>query len=134
MILNIHGKQYDLKNFNHPGGQDILKLCENEPDSTALFESYHAFADMKKIKYVMKKYEIGDSPNKSMFKFNKDGFYNTLKNKILKEKKFNRYTSKANKIWINTVFITLILFALCQYIMINYDNGFFKSLTSLFVV
>ena len=130
MILNIHGKRYNLKNFDHPGGEDILKLCENEPDSTALFESYHAFADMKKIKYIMKKYEIGDSPNKSMFKFEKDGFYNTLKNKILKEKKFNRYTSKANKIWINTVFITLILFALCQYIMINYDNSVFKSVTS----
>jgi acyl-lipid (8-3)-desaturase len=130
MILNIHGKQYNLTNFDHPGGPDILKLCENEPDSTALFESYHAFANMKKIKYIMKKYEIGNSPNKSMFKFEEDGFYYTLKNKILKEKKYNRYTSKANSKWINSVLITLTLFILCQFIMINYDNSVFKALTS----
>ena len=50
MILNIHGKRYNLEKFNHPGGQEILELCNNEPDCTALFESYHAFCDINKIR------------------------------------------------------------------------------------
>ena len=42
----IYGKLYNLKNFDHPGGIEILNLCKNEPDCTALFESYHAFCNM----------------------------------------------------------------------------------------
>ena len=35
----IHGKIYNLDGFKHPGGNQILELCKNEPDCTALFES-----------------------------------------------------------------------------------------------
>lgn len=30
--IPIHGTLYDLREFNHPGGQEILELCKHEPD------------------------------------------------------------------------------------------------------
>lgn len=48
-MIHIRGKVYNLTEFNHPGGKNILKLCKNEQDCTALFESYHAFSDIEKI-------------------------------------------------------------------------------------
>ena len=56
--IPIHGKYYDLRRFNHPGGKEILELCKDEPDCSALFESYHIFTDMNRIKLIMKKYFI----------------------------------------------------------------------------
>ena len=29
----IYGKKYNLTGFNHPGGNEILKLASDEPDS-----------------------------------------------------------------------------------------------------
>ena len=87
----IHGKYYDLTNFNHPGGKEILELCKNEPDCSALFESYHAFSDMNKIKTIMKKYEVGSTNKPSLFSFKENGFYNTLKDRV------NTYFGKQSK-------------------------------------
>jgi len=75
MRLSIHGRQYDLAGFVHPGGNEILELSRDEPDCTALFESYHAFCDMDKIKTIMKKYEVSDSKCVQMFSFEPNGFY-----------------------------------------------------------
>ena len=74
MKLSIHGKIYDLTQFadEHPGGRQILELCSKEPDCTALFESYHAFCDMIKIKSIMKLYET-DETAEQMFKIEKNG-------------------------------------------------------------
>ena len=46
MEITIYGKVYDLENYKHPGGKEILKLCENEKDCTALFESYPVVMNM----------------------------------------------------------------------------------------
>ena len=91
--IHIHGKYYDLREFKHPGGQEILELCKNEPDCSALFESYHAFSDMNKIKTLMKKYEVGVSTDPPLFSFKENGFYNTLKNRV------NDYLGKQSKKW-----------------------------------
>ena len=116
MLLNIHGKQYDLTGFVHPGGNEILELSRNEPDCTALFESYHAFCDMEKITSIMKKYEVADSQTDQMFSFQTKGFYKTLQSRVIQhfENKFGRKITrsdvKANLSWLNTVFWIWCLF------------------------
>ena len=109
----IYGKLYNLENFNHPGGLEILNLCKNEPDCTALFESYHAFCNMDKIKSIMKKYEVKDiKSRKTMFNFNKNGFYTVCKDRV---RSYIQGDSKANYSWLITVFFSTLLFVFCQY-------------------
>lgn len=52
MNIKIHGREYNISEFRyiHPCGAEILELCQNQPDCTALFESYHAFCDTKNMK------------------------------------------------------------------------------------
>lgn len=120
MQLIIHKKTYDLRYFNHPGGLEILELCQNEPDCTALFESYHAFCDMDRIKKTMKKYEVDESKDKSLFSFKQDGFYNTCKNRV-NELFSNRYDSKYNSSWLKYVGLSSFAFLFSQLNMI-YGN------------
>lgn len=137
MKLNIHGKQYDLEGFNHPGGNEILELCKNEPDCTALFESYHTFCDMNKINALMKKYEVNDSSCNQMFSFEPSGFYRTLQSRVIAhfENKFGRPISrsdvKANLNWANTVFWIWCLFLFSQYQMLFGSNWVLRSLFGL---
>jgi cytochrome b involved in lipid metabolism len=81
--ISIHGKYYDLRKFKHPGGQEILELCKNEPDCSALFESYHVFSDMNKIKTIMKKYEVGSTDKPSLFSFKEMDFIIPLKKELI---------------------------------------------------
>ena len=126
--ISIHGKYYDLTNFNHPGGREILELCKNEPDCSALFESYHAFSDMNKIKTIMKKYEVGSSDKPSLFSFKENGFYNTLKQRV------NTYFGKQSKKWsfnyLGTVLSSIGLFGLSQYLTFTSDSTIIKALSS----
>ena len=109
----IHGKLYNLDNFDHPGGMEILNLCKNEPDCTAFFESYHAFCNMDKIKRIMKKYEVQNvKSGKTMFNFNKNGFYTVCKHRV---RNYIQCDSKANCSWLTTVFFSTFLFIFCQY-------------------
>ena len=127
--IPIHGKYYDLRNFKHPGGQEILDLCKNEPDCSALFESYHAFSDMNKIKVTMKKYEVGSTNKPSLFSFKPDGFYETLKQRV------NTYFGKQTKKWsfsyLGTVLSSLGLFGLSQYVTFTTDYTLIKGLSSV---
>ena len=121
--LNIHGNIYNLTNFNHPGGRDILELCRNEPDCTALFESYHAFSNMNKIKSIMKKYEVRPSKTGCIFTFEEDGFYNTCKSRVRNYfSKTGEHINididdifiKANNEWYKTVLGSTSLFIFLQ--------------------
>ena len=120
MKVIIHKKIYDLSDFKHPGGSEILELCKNEPDCSALFESYHAFCDMDKIKNIMKKYEIDESKDKSLFIFEDEGFYNTCKNRV-KSLFTNRNKSKSNLSWLKYVGLSSFTFIFSQLNMI-YGN------------
>ena len=73
---------YDLNNFLgiHPGGRAILESTEWHDDLSASFESYHSMCDMKKIKNVMKKYEVGKC-EPTNFLFKDDGFIELYKKK-----------------------------------------------------
>jgi hypothetical protein len=56
-LTRVHDKYYDLKDFEHPGGQLAL-ACAYQRDATELFHSYHQFKDRKKILEILKKYEV----------------------------------------------------------------------------
>lgn len=124
----IHGKKYNLDGFDHPGGNQILELSKNEPDCTALFESYHAFCDMGKIRIMMKKYEVGDT-DVSMFSFEEDGFYNTCRNRVTAA--LSHRETKANMSWLYTVIFSSALFVVCQYFLLFYDSGLIKGMMSI---
>ena len=124
----IHKKIYNLAKFDHPGGNYILELCKNEPDCSALFESYHAFCDMEKIKKIMKKYEVGDT-DISMFSFEKDGFYNICKQRVNDILTYEE--SKANLSWFITILFSTFLFIFCQYVLLFWNHGLFKGIISL---
>ncbi len=110
-MWKIHGKIYDLTNFLdlHPGGKNILKICEGNEDLTATFESYHAMCDMNKINKLMKKYEIGECEESKVL-FKNDGFYKTLQRRVKLLFPNNNY--KSNFWWIIKVFPQISLFFL----------------------
>jgi fatty acid desaturase len=56
-LTRIHDKYYDLKDFQHPGGQMAL-ACAYQRDATELLYSYHQFKDLKKIFQILEKYEV----------------------------------------------------------------------------
>jgi fatty acid desaturase len=128
----IHGKVYDLKGFKHPGGTEILKLCKNEPDCTALFESYHAFCDMTKIKTIMKQYEVelSNEEPKPLFNFSKSGFYNICREKV-KYYINERKNVKANLEWFKTVVITSLMFIFFQYTLLFCDSNGLNSISGI---
>jgi fatty acid desaturase len=128
MKIIVHGKQYDLEGFNHPGGTEILELCKNEPDSTALFESYHTFCNKEKINFLMEKYEIKDISCNEMFSFEPNGFYATLQSRVVEHfdnkfgRKITRGDVKASLNWLNTVFWLWYLFLFSQYQLLFGSN------------
>ena len=132
--MKVHGKTYDLTGFLHPGGIELLELCKDEPDSTALFESYHTFCDKAKISSIMKKYEVVDSSNIQMFSFEDKGFYRTLQSRVIEHfenkhgRKITRGDVKASLSWLNTVFWIWCLFLFSQYQMLFGTHWFVRSL------
>ena len=116
-MWNIDGKIYDLTTFldKHPGGRLILESCYGEDDLTGSFESYHAMCDMKKIKTIMKQYEVGICHTK-ICTFKEDGFYNVLRNRV-KNKLNNNY--KANNSLVFKVLIQTLIF-LCSFVLSFY--------------
>jgi len=134
-MWNIHGNTYNLNEFldTHPGGRQILELCKNEPDCTALFESYHAFCDMNKVNSIMKKYEVPNDINtiEPMFNLKYDGFYNVCKREVIKTFGYDRTSSKSDINWWKTVIGSTLFFCFFQWFYLFYiTNPFLKLLSS----
>lgn len=85
-MWNIRGKKYDLTEFidKHPGGRMILENCRGHDDLTGTFESYHSMVNMKKIESIMKKYEVVGECEPCKFRFDNDGFYRTIQQRVRK--------------------------------------------------
>ena len=128
--IPINDKYYDLREFDHPGGKGILELCKDEPDCSALFESYHTFADMNKIKLLMKKYEVGPTDESSMFSFKEKGFYKTIQTRVINH--FKGISTKWSYYYLWTVTSSVLLFSLSQYTLFTSDIIVVKSIASLF--
>jgi len=57
LITRIHGKDYDLEGFDHPGGAYALNHAYGR-DASVLFESMHPFVDKVRLNKVLGKYLI----------------------------------------------------------------------------
>jgi len=128
----LHGKVYDLRPFYkfHPGGSDILRMSAGLPDATALFESYHAFADRDGIKEKLQKYlvvedeEAVERAPAPLYTFEEGGFYDVLTKRVRKQfgatnEAMNESVTpnvKANKTWAlkvgTQVFVNLLCYSL----------------------
>ena len=101
MLIKIHDKYYNIYDFlhKHPGGKKILESCEGI-DATAAFESYHVFCNMKKIKQIMKNYEVTNPEYEiasCKYTFSETGFYSDVKEKVISH--FDKKTIKWNYMW-----------------------------------
>lgn len=56
LVTRIHGRYYDVGEFDHPGGCPALE-CARDRDATALFESYHALHRSRPLR-TLARYEI----------------------------------------------------------------------------
>jgi len=126
--ISIHGRYYDLREFKHPGGQEILELCKGEPDCSALFESYHVFSDMNKIKRYMKKYEVGLTEEPSLFSFKEDGFYNTIKQRVNGHLQNKSTKWSFDYLW--TCISSVGLFGLSQYLTFTSNLPILQGVSS----
>ena len=54
-LVNIDGSTYDLTDFDHPGGNSIIRLCSNESDAS---DHFHGFGHSQKAVNELKKYLI----------------------------------------------------------------------------
>jgi len=116
-MWNIHGKVYDLTNFveHHPGGSLILNSCKGKKDVSASFESYHSMRDMKKIKSIMKKYEIIGEIACEDFRFHENEFYSTLSKKVRTYFKNRQQSHHANIFWCIKSFLQVFLYSTTFY-------------------
>ena len=84
-LWRVHDKLYDLKDFAkfHPGGTQWIELTKGT-DITEAFEVSHLFGEAQGAS-MLKKFYVCDSlnPKTSKFTFHTDGFYKTLKRKVM---------------------------------------------------
>lgn len=80
----IYGNTYDLEPFlkTHPGGPVILENARGEKDLTSLFEVFHQFSDMNKIKQSLQKYMVAENTYQPINTFDETGFYKVLKERV----------------------------------------------------
>jgi hypothetical protein len=83
LIFRIHDKLYDLSSFveNHPGGKDWISLTKGV-DITEYFETHHLYG---KAEQLLPKFYVRDAklPRNYNFTFKPDGFYLTLKRRVI---------------------------------------------------
>jgi len=125
-MWNIYNKQYDLTSFikDHPGGKDILIKTKGEKDITALFETYHAFSNIKYIKEKLNKYEIVSTESKEANMTYDFTNYHKLVDKV-KNHFPNRKNIKANTFWIiwNSVIFLLYIYSFYISMLSDYSIG-----------
>ena len=153
-MIRIRGKDYDVSEFRHihPGGSELLDLCIGEPDSTALFESYHAFCDQSGIEAIMRKYEhepnsaaAADADDDGMFE--PGGFYCEVRSRVRyyfatgstksaaagaakADRNLTRSNVKATWGWRTTVFVLWAGFAALRYESLFRPDGVVRTLCS----
>ena len=58
LYVLIHGKVYDVTDFDHPGGNEVL---ENDPENYSdMGEAFDAEGHSRTAKNMMSKYYVGD--------------------------------------------------------------------------
>jgi len=134
-LWNLYGKRYDLTNFldKHPGGRRILELSKSNKDLTPLFESYHSMSNLNNIKKMLDKYYVDDQGAETTYKFDNDGFYYTLKKRILNYFDNDKTKIKVNWFWYFKTIIMNILFILFFGLAFYFSNNLLVRCTSAFL-
>jgi linoleoyl-CoA desaturase len=131
-MWNLYGKKYDLTAFArfHPGGAEIIEKTKGLDDSTALFESYHAFSDMDKITLSLEKYAI-PLDDDTVITYNTD--FTTYRKLIEKVKVIfpDRASVKAPPSWYMWNGISLVVFVCSLFCVICSDNVFLKCVIAI---
>jgi len=129
-MWHIYGKKYNLSTMveTHPGGKEILLKTRDGPDLTALFESYHAFSDIDKIRSVLAKYEMSDDPSAAdVYDFST---YHELAERV-RAVFPNRASIKAPiSWWIQTAVTLAVYIPLFYYVMFSVGNLGVRSILS----
>ncbi|XP_065218352.1 cytochrome b5-related protein-like isoform X2 [Planococcus citri] len=106
-LWRVHDKLYDLNSFveQHPGGAMWLSLTKGT-DITEAFECHHLTPAAEKL---LPKFYVKDatSPRSSPFTFKPNGFFRTIKRKVLKH--FDYKTPQISRI--STTFLDLFFFS-----------------------
>ena len=143
IITKIHGKKYDLTNFDHPGSLIPLYLI-NKRDGTALFESYHPVSDRRMINKILYRYEIKDDNSineQQVYDFN--NFNENPFVKELREKVYNYFKNLADKNncsiiestkmspykYLENIFLLLLLYFLHNGLIIFASSGKWQEFT-----
>ena len=124
--IGIHGKIYNIDNFNHPGGNTFIEINKG-CDITTLFETHHI--NYKLANDVLDRLTIVGTYNKKInYDFKR---YYTLREKI-----YSKFKTKKSRIMNNITkysllgYITFGLFLHCKLLQYNFSN-IEKNLTSL---
>lgn len=85
-LWRIHNTLYDLTDFisSHPGGPDWLRMTKGH-DITEAFITHHLAKD--KTQPLLAKYRVRETtrPRNVKLTFNEDGFYMTLRKRVMAE-------------------------------------------------
>jgi len=116
LIVNIHGRQYDVTCFEHPGGTEPLKIASCEADATPMFQSYHAMSVLEHIKEknvqtYLSSYSMQDSPTPPIhYTFNENSFYAQLKKKVRDHFSEKNISHKATSCHLVKMLVFFVLF------------------------
>jgi fatty acid desaturase len=116
--IGIHGKIYNIDNFNHPGGNTFIEINKG-CDITTLFETHHI--NYKLANDVLDRLIIVGTYNKKInYDFKR---YYTLREKI-----YSKFKTKKSRIMNNITkysllgYITFGLFLHCKLLEYNFSN------------
>jgi Cytochrome b5-like Heme/Steroid binding domain len=103
-LWRIHDDLYDLTDFiaDHPGGESWIRFTKGT-DITEAFEIHHLTALPFQL---LKKYKVREAaqPRLYRFTFNEDGFYKTLRRKVLdRMKTIDKSKSSASKMILDSL-------------------------------
>eukprot|EP00050_Salpingoeca_kvevrii_P005764 m.285516 g.285516 ORF g.285516 m.285516 type:complete len:450 (+) comp11390_c0_seq1:37-1386(+) len=70
-VMRIHGRWYNVSDFQHPGGPIMLSLGYGR-DATALFEAHHPLTSRSKLAQLLRKYEVPADEAKNLKTLNED--------------------------------------------------------------
>lgn len=135
-LWRIKNKLYDFTKFvdQHPGGKDWLRLTKGT-DITEAFACHHISTIPEQM---LDKYYIREAkgPRNSPFTFEKDGFYETLKNGVREElKKAPVAPVERSKLIIDSLFASFLLIVILAAIFRSYilasTAGIVMSMTAI---
>lgn len=130
-LWRIHDNLYDLTEFidRHPGGPDWLRLTKGT-DITEAFEAHHLTPNPEAI---LPKYKVraAKEPRLYKFTFKEDGFYRTLRNRVIAElPKLNYGPVQTSKLVVDMLLVSIFISAP---LTVRFQSYAFAFLTGLLI-